>query len=218
MKRLIPSFIKKLIWQFYLRIKHGRNNKIGRGVVFSKDFISGNNCKIGENTIIGTGVRIGNNVKIGSNCRLEKIEIDDNSHIEGGVIISGFGDGYITIGKECYIGINNILDWSNTITIGDFVHIAGPSTGIWTHSSAGMCLNSIPLADKTEDYRPTSPVFIESNVYIGGNCTIYPGVTIGHHSIIAPNSAVSKDVEPWTMVGGVPAKVIKSLKIKTDAE
>lgn len=212
MKRLIPSYLKSMFWQLYLRIRHGRNNRIGKGVVFSKDFNSGINCIIGKNTIIGNAVKIGNNIKIGNNCRLEKIEIDDNSCVEGGVIITGFGNGQIKIGKECYIGINNVLDWSNRITIGDYVHIAGPSTGIWTHSSAKMCLNSISLVDKTEEFRPTSPITIESNVYIGGNCTIYPGITIGHHSIVAPNSAVTKNVESYTMVGGVPAKIIKSLK------
>lgn len=143
---------------------------------------------------------------------LENLMVADNSFIEGYVICTGHGYGIIKIGRESYIGINDILDWSNNITIGDFVHIAGPSTGLWTHSSAKMCLNSIPLKEKSEQYRPTAPITIESNVYIGGNCTIYPGITIGHHSIIAPNSAVSKDVPPYTLVGGVPAKIIKSLK------
>ncbi|NBC08454.1 MAG: hypothetical protein GVY26_14765, partial [Bacteroidetes bacterium] len=68
-----------------------------------------------------------------------------------------------------------------------------------------------PLSYKEVDCRPVAPVVIEDNVYIGGNCTIYPGVKIGHHSVIAPNSAVTKDVVPYSMVGGVPAKKIKTL-------
>ena len=63
-------------------------------------------------------------------------------------------------------------------------------------------MNSIPLNDKGRDpFRPTSPILIENNVYIGGNCTIYPGVTIGHHSIVAPNSAVTINILPYTLVG-----------------
>jgi len=112
------------------------------------------------------------------------------------------------------MGIFNFLDWSDNIIIGDFVHIAGPSTGLWTHTSAPMCLNSIPLEEKSKKYRPTAPIVIESNVYIGGNCTIYPGITIGHHSIVAPNSAITRDVLPYTMVGGVPAKIIKKLDLE----
>lgn len=211
MNKLIPAFIKDLFWQWLLRIRHGKGSKLGKGVILSKDFICGKNCVIGRNTIIGKEVKLGNEVKIGSNCIIEKLEIDDNSCIEGRVISTGFGNGHIRIGKECYIGISNILDWSNDITIGDYVHIAGSSTGLWTHTSAKICLNSIPLNNKSEEFRPTAPIVIKSNVYIGGNCTIYPGTTIGHHSIITPNSAVTKDVEPYSLVGGVPAKFIKSL-------
>ena len=56
-----------------------------------------------------------------------------------------------------------------------------------------------------------APVVIGDNVYIGGNCTIYPGVKIGPHAVVAPNSAVAHEVLPGTMVGGVPALVIKQL-------
>ena len=139
--------------------------------------------------------------------------MDDNTEISSGVIFTGYGQGVIKIGKETYIGINNILDWSNNIKLGDYVHIAGPSTGIWTHTSAPMCSNSIPVRNKSAKFRPTAPVTIESNVYIGGNCTIYPGVTIGHHAVVAPNSAVTKNVESYTLVGGVPAKFIKKINI-----
>jgi len=216
MNKLIPSFLKSIIWQLFLRIKYRNGNKIGKGVILSRDFICDKNCIIGNNTVIGQGVKLGTGVKIGSGCRIEKLEVDDNSFIEGRVIITGHGKGEIRIGKECYIGIYNILDWSNDITIGDYVHIAGPSTGLWTHSSAKMCINSIPLYDKSEKNRPTAPIVIDSNVYIGGNCTIYPGITIGHHSIVAPNSAVTKDVPPYTMVGGVPAKKIKDISNDED--
>jgi len=94
------------------------------------------------------------------------------------------------------------------------VHIAGPSTGLWTHSSAKQAIAGLPLKEKDIKYRPTASITIENNVYIGGNCTIYPGVTLGHHSIIAPNSAVDKDVEPYTLVGGVPAIFIKHIEVE----
>ena len=94
------------------------------------------------------------------------------------------------------------------------MHIAGPSSALWCHSTANMCLNGIPINDKNRNnYRPTSPITIENNVYIGGNCTIYPGVTIGHHSIITPNSAVTKSFPPYTLIGGVPAIKIKEIDV-----
>jgi acetyltransferase-like isoleucine patch superfamily enzyme len=215
-KKLVPGFIKSLFWQKYLRIKFSSDNFLGKRIIFSKDLIIGKNCKIGDNVIFGSSVKLGDNISIGKDAFIENIEVDDFSSIEGKVICTGFGNGKIKIGQNSYIGLFNVLDWSNDITIGNFVHIAGPSTGLWTHTSAPMCLNGIPLENKSQKYRPTKPIVIESNVYIGGNCTIYPGITIGHHSIVTPNSAVTKDVAPFTMVGGVPAKVIKHLNGKID--
>jgi len=168
------------------------------------------NSKIGKNTLIGDGVVIGKNVKIGRSAILRKITIGNHSVIESFVKCVGTEKGCIFIGSNSYIGVSNILDNSANIKIGDFVHIAGPSTALWTHSSAKMCMNSIPLDKANEKYRPVAPIIIEDNVYIGGNCTIYPGIRIGHHSIVAPNSAVTKDIPPYSMFGGVPAKFIKS--------
>lgn len=51
-------------------------------------------------------------------------------------------------------------------------------------------------------------ITIGSDVWIGNNCTIMSGVTIGHGAVVAANSTVTKDVEPYTIVGGIPAKKI----------
>ena len=210
-KKLIPGFIKTLFWRKYLRIKFSSDNCFGKRIIFSKDLIIGKNCKIDDNVIFGSSVKLGDNISIGRDTFIENIEVDNDSLIESKVICTGYGKGKIKIGQNCYIGVYNIMDWSDDITIGNFVHIAGPSTGLLTHSSAPMCLNGIPLENKSQKYRPTKPIIIESNVYIGGNCTIYPGITIGHHSIVAPNSAVAKNVLPFTMIGGVPATFIKNI-------
>ena len=58
------------------------------------------------------------------------------------------------------------------------------------------------------------PVFIEDDVWIGANCTIIMGVTIGKGSIIAANAVVSKDIPPYSIVGGVPARILGS-RLKT---
>jgi len=204
---MMRMFLNRLIF----RLKY-KSCKIESGVFVSRRANVGKDCHLGRECSISSRVTLGNNVRIGEGARLSNIKIGDNTMIESGVKIVGTAKGKITIGKECYIGVNNILDSSDDISIGDYVHVAGPSTGLWCHSSAQMCMNSIPLNDKERDpFRPTSPIVIENNVYIGGNCTIYPGVTIYHHSIIAPNSAVSKDVGPYTFVGGVPAREIKKI-------
>lgn len=55
------------------------------------------------------------------------------------------------------------------------------------------------------------PVIICNNVWIGARATILPGVTIGENSCVAAGSVVTKDVEPNTLVGGIPARKIKNL-------
>jgi len=55
----------------------------------------------------------------------------------------------------------------------------------------------------------TAPVTIANDVWIGANCTILPGVTIGEGAIIAAGAVVTEDVAPYAIVGGVPARLIR---------
>ena len=59
----------------------------------------------------------------------------------------------------------------------------------------------------------TQPVVISDDVWIGANAVILPGVTIGRHCVIAAGAVVTKDVPDNTLVGGIPAKVIKQLTV-----
>jgi acetyltransferase-like isoleucine patch superfamily enzyme len=54
------------------------------------------------------------------------------------------------------------------------------------------------------------PIVIEDDVWIGANCTIADNVTIGKGSIISANSLVNKSIEPYSIAGGVPCKVLSS--------
>ncbi|MBN2461100.1 MAG: hypothetical protein JXB60_05785 [Candidatus Cloacimonetes bacterium] len=197
-----------------LQVSIGENVLIGEGVVIGDGTVLQEGCQIMRNSVIGKNCRMSGKVWVGENCRISRVEVGENTHIEDNVIFTGVGEGRIRIGRESYIGIGTVLDWSDNISIGNFVHIAGPSTGIWTHTGAPMCLHGIALAEKGKKYRPTAPVQIEDNVYIGGNCTVYPGRIVSHHSIVAPNSAVTNDVGAFTLWGGVPARKIKDLEIE----
>ena len=57
-----------------------------------------------------------------------------------------------------------------------------------------------------------SPVTMGDNVWIGGNCTILPGVTIGNNVVVAAGAVVTKDVPDNCIVGGVPAKKIRDIE------
>ena len=61
-------------------------------------------------------------------------------------------------------------------------------------------------------------VTIEDDVWIGGHVTILPGVTIGRGAVVAAGAVVTRDVPPLTLVGGVPAAVIRQLQPNEEAE
>ena len=56
------------------------------------------------------------------------------------------------------------------------------------------------------------PIRIESGAWIGARSTILPGVTVGHGAVVAAGAVVTRDVEPNTLVAGVPARVLRSLE------
>ncbi|MDG6250039.1 acyltransferase [Methanocalculus sp.] len=92
------------------------------------------------------------------------------------------------------------------IQIEDYVDI-GPRVTIVAHDSSLHCIDpEIPL----QYHR----VLIERNAYIGAGATILPGVTIGEHSIVAAGAVVTKDVPPFVIVAGVPAKKIGTVEEK----
>ena len=62
----------------------------------------------------------------------------------------------------------------------------------------------------------TKPIMIMDNIWIASGAMILPGVTIGEGAVVTAGSVVVKDVEPWTVVGGNPAKMIKKRELKND--
>jgi acetyltransferase-like isoleucine patch superfamily enzyme len=69
--------------------------------------------------------------------------------------------------------------------------------------------------EEREEKEAPAPIIIEDDVWIATRATILKGVHIGKGAVVAAGAVVTRDVPPYTMVGGVPAKVIKHLNVKT---
>lgn len=88
------------------------------------------------------------------------------------------------------------------MTIGDGCQIG--------HNVVFATLNHELAPERRKITRP-APIVLGKNVWVGSNATVLPGVTIGDNAVIAAGAVVTKDVAPDTIVGGVPAKVIKRI-------
>lgn len=121
-----------------------------------------------------------------------------------------FGRG-VTLGDRSGIGIN--------ASIGEQTHIGsdvmmGPDCVIYTRNHRFDRLD-IPMRE--QGYGPVEPVEIGDDCWIGGRVTILPGVHVGNGAVIAAGAVVTKDVPPYAVVGGVPAKIIYNRKDGTQA-
>lgn len=105
-------------------------------------------------------------------------------------------------GKRVFVNSGCKFQDQGGIFIGDDVLVG--------HNCMIATLNHAEDPDHRADMIP-KPVRIGDKVWIGANATILPGVTIGEGAIIAAGAVVTKDVEPRTVVGGIPAKCIKKL-------
>ncbi len=108
----------------------------------------------------------------------------------------------ITIGRRTFINMGcSFQDWGG-ITIGDDCLIGHNCT---------ICTVNHSMEPARRGDMVCKPVKIGNRVWIGANSTILPGVTIGDGAIIAAGAVVNRDVAPNTIVGGVPAKTIKTI-------
>ncbi len=105
----------------------------------------------------------------------------------------------ITIGEDTIIGEEAVLDGRDKLMIGNHVDIA---TGVMIYNSQHD-MNADDFAEHTD-----ASVVIHDYVFIGPRAIILPGVTIGEGAIVGAGAVVTKDVPPYAIVGGVPAKII----------
>jgi len=144
-------------------------------------------CRQRPSILVKGRLLIGNDVRIWSNIQQTRLSV--------------FHDAMLLIGKGTYINGARIST-KQMVVIGCNCTIA-PEVLIMDSDFHDLSNQSKPGVSK--------PVIIDDNVWIANRATILKGVTIGKHSVVAAGSVVTKDVPPYTLVGGNPARVIKQL-------
>lgn len=190
----------------YFKIQNWFKNK--KAAIFTR-LIKGDFGAIGKDTLIYPPFHSNNasQIYIGNKCMIytggwmdtwtehfgkkynPRIDIGDNTYI----------------GFRCHIGSCNKISIGKDVMIADNVYISDLNHG---YEDVTKSMFYTPLVS-------AGPVIIEDEVWIGERVCILPNVRIGKHSIIGCNAVVTKDVPPYSIVGGIPAKVIKQYNQKT---
>jgi acetyltransferase-like isoleucine patch superfamily enzyme len=204
-------FLKSIFIQVLSRLLFFNRLKLNPPTIITHiPHIRGRNGKIS----IDTGAKIFGAIKIIFDDveHAGSLTISKNFVAEGNVIISPRG-GSIRIGSHCYIGPNVVIQsFANSkISIGNHVMIASNSS-IYASDHITTSI-SIPMKAQGEQ---GCGIVIGDDVWIGANAVILDGVKIGRGAVVSAGAVVTKSVEPYMIVAGVPAKVIKARGNKLD--
>lgn len=145
---------------------------------------------------------------------LEFISIGKGTKLCEGIFLTTWNvSGYtpdLRIGSNCEFGAYNHLSCVNKIIIGDNC-LTGKWVTITDNSHGTSDIEELKVSPLHRKVVSKGPVIIGNNVWIGDKATILPNVKIGDGVIIGANSVVTKDIPPYCIVGGNPAKIIKQV-------
>lgn len=169
----------------------------------------------------GVRIRFADQIRLGRNVYLDQgvylhacpggIEIGDNSFVMHGAVLHvynfrGLPHAFIRIGRDSLIGEMNVLRGQGGITIGDRVY-----TAPLVQLLAVNHVYSDPDRPMVEQGITAEGIVVEDDVWIGAGAVITDNVRIGKGAVVAAGAVVTQDVPPHTVVGGVPARVLKTI-------
>jgi len=153
------------------------------------------------------GAKIARKVSIGSGCRVDRpwcLRVGSRSLTENDVYIKIVkDDAVINIGEHVFIGRGTEFDIIEKLVVGEHTIIA-PNCFITDHKHGmepGLRIDQQPCRAK--------PVVLGSDVWIGTGVVILPGVAIGEGAVVGAGAVVTKDVPPFGVVAGVPARLMR---------
>ncbi len=204
-----------------LTIMGDKGFSVIRGFLFIKPFLKKSNGLIFAEK--GAKIQFGHKIKVGSGLNLMKnstinalsyngVEIGNNFTLGKFAIIECTGvlrnigaslkiGNNVGINHYCFIGVRGDIE------IGDNV-IFGPRVNIFSENHN---FDKVDIPIKHQGVTKDKTI-IGNDVWIGGNVSIMSGVNIGDGCIIAAGAVVTKNIPPYSIIGGVPAKIIKNRK------
>ncbi len=197
---MIKKQIYRLFKSYYLKIKD--KVEIDTWITLKSEFnnIGANSCIQQPYHIFNPKyISIGDNFRSLYNLRVEAIDKYYDQTFEPKIIIGN----NVQFNSDCHIGAIDRVTIGNNVLIASKVFISDHSHG----TSEKLDLDIYPERRKLIS---KGPVIINDSVWIGEGACVLSGVTVGKNSIIGSNSVVNKNVPPYSIVAGIPAKVIKS--------
>lgn len=172
----------------------------------------------------GQGVRFGAQARVHNPKGADRIVVGARTLVDGELLVHDYG-GRIQLGEACYVGVGSRVWSGEELRIGDHVFIAHNVTITDTNA------HQLDASERAAHYqrtvvegRPfekgsieTAPVVIGDHAWINFNVAILKGVTIGEGAVIGAGSVVTKDVPPYVLCAGNPARVIRVLDGVDDA-
>jgi galactoside O-acetyltransferase len=170
----------------------------GTGYMLRRRFYGRRMAALGAGAVLGQGLVVlgSRNVRIGSGfscwrlctlaaCDDGSIELGNRVALNSNVYLNACSGGRIVFGDDVLIGPNVVM------RTGDHV------------------IADVTLPIRSQGHR-SDVVMLENDVWIGANVTVVGGVRIGRGAVVAAGAVVTKDVAPMTVVGGVPAKLLRN--------
>jgi len=138
--------------------------------------------------------------------KLAGFKIGHGTIMAGTPTVTGGKDIYrnLTLGRGCWINVGCVFELGAVIKVGDNVAIGHDVMMLTSTHEIGSSYRRASILHAL-------PIIIDSGAWLGSRCIILPGVSIGAGAIVAAGAVVHKDVLPNTIVGGVPARVIRFL-------
>lgn len=156
--------------------------------------------------MIISNIQLGKEVSIANDASINNAKIGNNTKIGANVRLFGSQEHQLEIGEHCYFGLNTIVEGYNAkVTIGSHVSFA---QNILLISGSGP--NASEVMQRVFPILK-GDIHIGHHTWIGANAVIMPHVSLGNYCVVAANSFVNKSFPDYAIIGGTPAKLIRTL-------